>query len=306
MLYNDRRLGDNRPMKHSTSRALLLGLLVPLIAGPAAAELSERWQKMNQPVEPFRILGNLYYVGANSVTAFLITTPEGHILIDGGFEETVPLIRAGVEQLGFRLEDVEVLLSSHAHFDHAGGLARLQELTGARFLASELEAPLLERGGRGDPLLGDEAPFDPVRVDRRLKDGEVVEHGGVKLTAHVTAGHTQGCTSWAFDVEHGGRSFRAVSICSLSVLDGMRFAEPATYPGMAGDFERSFELLESLSCDVFLAAHAGFFKMKEKREKLAAGDALAFVDREGYLRYVERARQKFDEAVAKERTAAGE
>ena len=151
-------------------RTLLAGLfLLSTLPGPVSAELSERWQKMNQPVEPFRILGNLYYVGANDVTSFLITTPAGHILIDGGFDETVPLIEASVERLGFRFEDVEILLNSHGHFDHAGGLARIQRATGARFMASGLEAPILERGGLGDDLLGDEGTFpaDPRRSPSR-------------------------------------------------------------------------------------------------------------------------------------------
>ncbi len=287
-------------MIYRTLRSVLAGLLACLIAGPALAELSERWQKMTHPVEPFRIIGNLYYVGASSVTSFLIVTGEGHILIDGGFEETAPLIEASIEKLGFRLEDVEILLSSHGHFDHAGGLARLKEASGARFLASELEAPILERGGLGDDLLGDEAPFPKVEVDRRLKDGEVVELGGARLTAHVTAGHTRGCTSWAFEVQEGDRSYLAVSICSLSVLPGMKFAEPATYPGIAADFERSFERLESLPCEVFLASHAGFFDLSGKREKAAGSGAHPFVDPEGYKRYIERARERFREAVAKE------
>lgn len=286
--------------------SLILALALSAAAGPrpAVAELSERWQKMNQPVAPFRILGNLYYVGANSVTAFLITTPEGHILIDGGFDETVPLIRAGVEKLGFELADVKVLLNSHAHFDHAGGLARLQKMTGARFLASELDAPILERGGLGDDLLGDEGPFPRIRVDRRLKDGDVVEHGGVRLTAHVTAGHTRGCTSWAFEIEDSGRSHLAVSICSLSVLEGMKFHSEPTYPGIAEDFERSFTRLESLPCDVFLASHAGFFRMQEKRKQMEKGGPNPFIDRTGYLRYVERARERFEKAVAEEAAAA--
>ncbi len=283
--------------------SLLALALLTAVSAPADAELSERWQKMNQPVEPFRILGNLYYVGANSVTAFLITTPEGHVLIDGGFEQTVPLILDGVEKLGFEIEDVEILLNSHAHFDHAGGLARLKELSGARFFASELEATLLARGGLGDDLLGDEGPFPPIRVDRRLKDGEVVEHGGMLLKAHVTAGHTRGCTSWAFEVEHEGRDYLAVSICSLSVLDGMKFHTEPTYPGIAEDFERSFARLESLPCDIFLASHAGFFRMPEKRQRIRVDGPNPFLDREGYLEYVERARGRFEKAVAEE--AAG-
>lgn len=292
-------------MIYRTLRSVLAGLLACLIAGPALAELSERWQKMTHPVEPFRIIGNLYYVGASSVTSFLIVTGEGHILIDGGFEETAPLIEASIEKLGFRLEDVEILLSSHGHFDHAGGLARLKEASGARFLASELEAPILERGGLGDDLLGDEAPFPKVEVDRRLKDGDVVELGGARLTAHVTAGHTRGCTSWAFEVQEGDRSYLAVSICSLSVLPGMKFAEPATYPGIAADFERSFERLESLPCEVFLASHAGFFDLSGKRDKTAEDGVHPFVDPEGYRRYIEGARERFLEAVAEEAAAGG-
>ncbi len=277
---------------------------VPAGAAAAISELPERWREMTQPFEPFRILGNLYYVGTSDVTAFLIATPEGHVLIDGGFEQTAPMILDSVERLGFEPADVEILLASHAHFDHAGGLAALKRATGARFFASEGDAPVLERGGLGDDLLGDEARFPPVQVDRRLRDGEVVELGGVRLTARVTAGHTRGCTSWAFDVEDSGRTHRAVSICSLSVLPGMRFREEPTYPGIAGDFERSFEVLESLPCDVFLASHASFFKMQQKRERLGEDGENPFLDREGYLAYVERARRRFEEALAEEEAGA--
>jgi metallo-beta-lactamase class B len=254
-------------------------------------------------VEPLRIAGPLYYVGANSVTAFLITTPAGHILIDGGFDETVPLIRSGVEALGFQWKDVRLLLNSHAHFDHAGGLARIQQETGARFAASEQDAPLLERGGLGDDLLGDEAPFAPVRVDQRLKDGESVSLGGVTLTARVTAGHTRGCTSWDFEVEDAGERRRVVSICSLSVLDGMRFLEDPTYPGIADDFRRSFEVLEAIPADVFLASHAGFFDLEGKRERLGQPGPNPFVDPQGYRAYVETARERFDAALEAERAA---
>jgi metallo-beta-lactamase class B len=281
--------------------ALILALA--WLPRPAAAQLAERWQRMNQPVEPLRIAGPLYYVGANSVTAFLITTPAGHILIDGGFDETVPLIRSGVEALGFQWKDVRLLLNSHAHFDHAGGLARIQQETGARFAASEQDAPLLERGGLGDDLLGDEAPFTPVRVDQRLKDGESVSLGGVTLTARVTAGHTRGCTSWDFEVEDAGERRRVVSICSLSVLDGMRFLEDPTYPGIADDFRRSFEVLEAIPADVFLGSHAGFFDLEGKRERLGQPGPNPFVDPQGYRAYVETARKRFDAALEAERAA---
>ncbi len=293
-----------RDLRRYALRLLAAISILASMPVPMLAELSERWQKMNQPVEPFQILGNLYYVGTNSVTSFLITTEQGHILIDGGFDETVPLIQASVERLGFKLEDVEILLNSHGHFDHAGGLARIQQATGARFMASVLEAPALERGGLGDDLLGDQAPFQPVRIDRRLEDGEVVEFGGMRLTAWITAGHTRGCTSWAFEVQEGDSSYLAVSICSLSVLDGMKFHQDPTFPGIARAFERSFEVLEALPCDIFLASHAGFFKMAKKREKMTVGEPNPFIDRDGYLSYIGRARQRFEEAVAKEKAGA--
>ncbi len=249
---------------------------------------------MNQPVEPFSILGNLYYVGASDVTSFLVATPEGHILIDGGFTETVPLIRDSVAKLGFKLEDVKILLNSHAHFDHAGGLAQLKELTGARLLASEVEAPLLEAGGRGDPLLGDSAPFPAVKVDGRLEDGDVVALGGARLTARVTPGHTRGCTSWVIELAVGGEKHLAVSICSLSILDGVKLTAEPTWLGIAADFERSFALLRSIPADVFLAAHASFFDLAEKRRaQLLGATPNPFIDPAGYRRYIDRAEERY-------------
>ncbi len=286
--------------------SVLLSILLALFNfSQVSAQNSERFRAMNQPEEPFRIAGNLYYVGANSVTVFLITTPKGHILIDGGFTETVPMIRSGVEKLGFHFEDIKILLNSHAHFDHCGGLGEIQEQTGAHFFAHEREAPLLERGGLGDDLLGDEGPYRPIKVDRCLEDGEVVEWGGVKLKAHLTAGHTRGCTSWAFDIAEGEKTYRVVSICSLSVLEGMRYGSEPTYPDIQEDFERSFDTLESLPVDIFLASHAGFFNLEEKRKRLengsvSKGSPHPFVDPEGYLAYIAKARKRFENAVAAE------
>lgn len=271
---------------------------------PAGAQSTEFWRSMNQPVEPFRILGNLYYVGANSVASYLITTPEGHILIDGGFEETVPMIRSGVEALGFEIKDVKILLNSHAHFDHAAGLAALKEETGAKLLASREDAPLLERGGLGDDLFGDDLPFPPVKVDETFEDGDEITLGKMRLKARITGGHTRGCTSWEFDVTDADQSFKVVSICSLSALDGMQYyTETPTYPGIAEDFRRSFETLESLPAQIFLASHATFFGLKEKKERLGTGEKNPFVDPEGYLRYLRKAREKFEKAVAEEAEA---
>lgn len=183
----------------------------------------------NQPVEPFRIAGNLYYVGASDIAAYLVATPEGHILLDGGFVETVPLIRESVKKLGFKIEDVKILLNTHAHYDHAGGLAELKKITGAKLHASKADAPALARGGRNDPLLGDKFPFPPVEVDRLLQDGDTVTLGGSTLTARLTPGHTAGCTTWT--MKAGGLD--AVVVCSTSTLPMTRLGENPTYPGIA-------------------------------------------------------------------------
>jgi metallo-beta-lactamase class B len=150
----------------------------------------------NKPVEPVRITENLYYVGTNEMTSFLITTPQGHIVLDGGFEETAPIILANIRKLGFRPDDVKILLCSHAHYDHVGGLAALKSATGATFIANRRDAPQLARGGLGDPQFGDKYPFPPIRPDRLVGDLDTVTLGGVTLVAHNTPGHTPGCTTW--------------------------------------------------------------------------------------------------------------
>jgi metallo-beta-lactamase class B len=275
----------------------------------AAAELlysqadptSRSW---NQPVEPYRIIGNIYYVGASDITSFLIATPAGHILLDSGFEETVPIIRGNMKKLGFRLEDVKILINSHAHYDHAGGLATLKELTGARLAASEKDAALLARGGKGDPQVGDQFPFRPVQADRILHDGDRVSLGGASLTAHLTPGHTPGCTTWTMKVEEGGASRDVVFVCSTSILPGVRVTDNPRYPAMAEDFAKTFRALRSLPCDVFLAPHASFYDGLGKAEKLRGGaKENPFVDPQGYRDYVERKGKDYRDQLERERTA---
>jgi metallo-beta-lactamase class B len=193
-------------MKPIARRALLaVLLLVSASMHPACAELQEAFQRWNQPVEPFRIAGNLYYVGTNELAAYLFQSPEGHILLDGGFEESAPLVRQSIEALGLSLSDVKVLLNSHAHSDHAGGLALLAEWTGAALIASRFDAPLLEAGGE-EPYR-----FPAVSPDRLIDDGDTVEIGGTVLTARVTAGHTPGCTTWTTTMDVDVRSGRSCS-----------------------------------------------------------------------------------------------
>ena len=259
------------------------------------------------PFQPFRIAGNLYYVGNSDVTSFLLTGPAGHVLVDGGYAETAPLIVQSIGKLGFKITDVKVLLNSHAHFDHAGGLKELQDASGAQLWISEGDAQAIASGGAHDPSATFISRYPAPRIDHRFRDGTTVRLGPLELTAHVTAGHTRGCTSWSFPVRDGDRELQAVSICSLSLLPGMSFVEPEKYPGIRADFERSFQTLRSLPADIFLGAHASFFDLHRKlRERAGTGDPAApFIDRAGYLDFIDQAEKKFRQKLAaQQRTGA--
>ena len=285
--------------------AISTGAAATLLApSPAQGQADPAARAMNQPVEPFRILGNLYYVGASDVTAFVISTDRGLILLDGGFSETAPQIRDNIARLGFRLGDVRILLNSHAHSDHAGGLAQLKAWTGARLLASVGDAPLLAAGGHGDPVFGNKLPFPPVAVDHLLRDGEPVRLGDTTLTAHVTAEHTPGCTTWTMRVADAGRRYDVVFVCSTTVLPGVRLADRPTYPGIQEDFARTFAALAALPCDVFLGSHASFYDGIAKARRLRAGEQPnPFVDPQGYRAYLVRAEAAFRDRLKAERGA---
>jgi metallo-beta-lactamase class B len=265
----------------------------------------EGWFKsMNRPFPPLRIIGNVYYVGASDTAVYLIATPEGHILINSGFKATVPLIRDGVRKLGFRFEDIKVLLASHAHIDHAGGHASIKKQTGARIVMSEADAALLARGGRGDFLPASEevVGYEPARADRIIHDGDTVTLGGVTLTAHLTPGHTKGCTTWTMKVEDGGKRRDVVFHGGTTILPGVRLVGNPDYPDMAADYERTFRVLESLSCDVFLAPHGFQFGLAEKARRLSAGATLnPFIDPEGYRTFVTRGEEAFRLRLERER-----
>lgn len=249
----------------------------------------------NDPSAPFRIVDDVYYVGSSDMASLLITTPAGHILIDGGYESTVPIIRANMASLGFKLEDVKILLNTQAHFDHAAGFAELKRLTGARLMVSAPDADLVERGGRGDFLFGNSHPYPAAVVDRRLHDGDLVRLGGVVLTAHVTGGHTRGCTTWTWNATDRGRSLHVVDVGGVAVLDGMRLAGMKAYPTIGPDFERTFAVLKALPVDVFLGAHASYFDGQAKAARLRAqpNGPNPFIDPDGYRAFVSRAEQQF-------------
>jgi metallo-beta-lactamase class B len=296
------RCGPRSRSRSRASAALALCLAALFASRYLAGQADPESRSWNQPVAPFRILGNLYYVGANDITSFLIATDSGLILIDGGFVETAPQIRDNIARLGFQLHDVKVLLNSHAHYDHAGGLAQLKAWTGARLLASAGDAPLLAAGGHGDPFFGDKLPFPAVRVDSLVRDREAVTLGNTTLVAHLTPGHTRGCTTWTMQVAEDGKRYDVVFVCSTSVLAGYRLLDHPTYPGIAEDYARTFATLAALPCDVFLASHASFYGGSEKTRRLREhAQPNPFIDPQGYRTFVAAATAAYRERLAGER-----
>jgi metallo-beta-lactamase class B len=266
--------------------------LIFFFAGQADP-VSRSW---NEPVAPFRIIENVYYVGASDVTSYLIATPKGHIVIDGGFTETAPMIRRNIEQLGFRVSDVRMLLSSHAHYDHAGGLAELKSATGATFYASAGDAPQLARGGLDDPQFGNRFPFPPITADRLLHDGSRITLGGTTLIARLTPGHTKGCTTWTMRTKHG---LNVVFLGSPSVPSEYRLAANPRYPNAIDDYRQQFAILRSLKCDVFLASHGNFYELAEKM-KHRGEKKNPFIDPDGYRAFIERAAERMEKVVAEQ------
>jgi metallo-beta-lactamase class B len=250
-------------------------------ASPSLAGVARAMRGWNRRAEPFRVIGNIYFVGTNELAIFLVTTPAGHILIDSGFEETVPLVKDSVERLGFALRDVKVLLSSHAHIDHVGGLARMRALTGARILATEPDAALIRSGGGGPMAL--DSTWPPAPVDGILENGQKVELGGTTLVAHLTAGHTPGATTWTTTVEEDGRRLAVVFFSSSTLFAETPLVGNQAYPQIAADFERSYAFWNAVRCDVFLGSHGWFFGLADKRDRLKRGETPnPFIDPAGW------------------------
>ncbi|KAB2963421.1 MAG: subclass B3 metallo-beta-lactamase [Thermoanaerobaculia bacterium] len=291
--------------------AVAVAFLVLAPAVTLQAQATDEWRSWNRPVEPFRIAANLWYVGASDITSYLITTGAGHAIVDGGFPETAPQILANVRKLGFEPGDVKLLLASHAHFDHAGGLAELARATGAIVVASAEEAPALERGGRDDFAWGDTLTFPPVTVGRRVADGETIPLGGVSIVAHLTPGHTRGCTSWSLALGEAEPRLHALLMCSVTA-PGYRLVGNEKWPGIVEAYEATFGKLATLPCDVFLSNHGFVFDLEGKRRRAAMGLGVArgpaaggpanpFVDRAGCRAYLEEAEKRFRAELAKQR-----
>jgi metallo-beta-lactamase class B len=275
-----------------------------VLAAAAAGAVAAAQGQDNLPVDPYRIAGSLYFVGASDISSYLITTPAGHVVIDAGYEPTVPIIEANIRKLGFKVEAVRILLNTQAHYDHAAGFARLKKDTGAQLMVSGPDAEVIERGGVRDFSFGDAHPFPPATVDRRLKDGDTVTLGTLTLHAHVTPGHTRGCTTWAFDVTENNRALHVVDMCGLTVLDTTKLVGNPLYPEIVSDYEKTIVAMRKIPVDIFLGAHPSYYGGAEKAATLKANPAAPnpFIDPEGYQRYIDTGEQRFRAALAKEKS----
>ena len=280
------------------SNSLIVCLVCALFSNTTSAQTS--W---TEPFPAFRIAGNLFYVGSKELASYLITTPEGHILINSNLEAGVPLIRNSVESLGFKFTDIKILLISHAHWDHNGGGALVKELTGARYMVMDADVEAVESGGKSDNN-PPETIYKPTKVDRVLHDGDEVKLGGSTLVAHLTPGHTKGCTTWTMKVKEGEKYYNAVIVGSPYVLPSYKLVGNRAYPQIAEDYEKTFRVLKALPADLFLGAHASYFKLRTKYERFKQGEASAFFDPTGYKDFVSETEEAFQTELRKQRSAA--
>ncbi|HLZ73498.1 subclass B3 metallo-beta-lactamase [Phenylobacterium sp.] len=257
----------------------------------------------HEPFPPFKIADQLYYVGASDYSSYLIVTKAGLIVIDGGDAPVGVQVVKNIKTLGFDPKQIKILLNTHQHFDHAAGLAEVKRAAApdVKFYASAADGAIVAAGGKGDPFLkGARFEYEPVRVDVTVKDGDRVSLGGMTLTAHVTGGHTAGCTTWTFPVTVGGKTYQALDLCSASVLPGYKLGKTETYPGQTADYEKSFAFWKSQPCEVFIASHGAFFHMHEKKAALDAGKTDAFVDPKGCKAFVAGAETAFRTELKKQ------
>ena len=278
-------------------------LIVSLLLAGATGRISGQANDWLDPFPPFRIAGSLYYVGSRGLASYLVTTPQGHILINSNLEESVPMLRASVEKLGFKFTDVKILLISHAHWDHNAGSALIKAQTGAKYMVMAEDAAAVESGGKTDFHYASDPQtlYKPTKVDRVLRDGDKVELGNAVLVARLTAGHTKGCTTWTMKVPEDGKTYDAVIVCSPNVNPGYRLVDNKAYPGIAEDYARMFKTLATLPCDLFLGAHGAYYGMTAKYARLQKGDRAAFVDPAGYRKFVADKTAEFQAALNQQR-----
>jgi metallo-beta-lactamase class B len=279
-------------------RSLLLALLVMLpMRAQNLASMMEEWRK---PFPAHRVVGNVYYVGTNDLACFLIATPEGHMLVNTGLADSVPMIQKSIESLGFRFEDVKILLTTQVHFDHVAAMQEIKKLTGAKMLATAGDAPVLEDGGKSDYHLGKDYWFAPVKVDGVLQDGQKITLGKTEVTVLLHPGHTKGSVSYSLAIPEGGKTYRVLIANMGSINSGVALVGNKKYPAIAEDYARTFKSQKSLECDVFLASHASQYRLHEKYKPGAEYKPETFVDPAGYRRAVENAEASYLEQLARD------
>lgn len=277
-------------------------LFALLFSLPITAQIPASWTK---PFPPFRIAGSLYYVGSEDLAAYLIVTPKGNILINSNLESSPPQIKKAIESLGFKLSDTKILLISHGHYDHCAGSAAIKRMTGAKYEVMAQDVPVVESGGHNDfhYAANKSMWFPPTKVGRVLHDGDTVSLGGATLTAHLTAGHTKGTTTWTLDEQENGRTLHVVIVGSPNVNPGYKLVNNKSYPQIAADYRRGFDVLENLPCDIFLGAHGVYFGLLQKYDRFKHGDKNAFVDPAGYKDYIAERQQAFESEFKKQSAA---
>jgi metallo-beta-lactamase class B len=276
-------------------------ILVLAATGSLVAPANPDW---TEPFPPFHIAGNLYYVGSKGLANYLITTPQGNILINSDMEANVPMIEASIEKLGFNFKDTKILLISHAHWDHDAGSAMIKERTGATYMVMDADVSVVESGGKTDFAYGNTAVYRPAKVDRVLHDGDEVKLGGTVLVAHLTPGHTKGCTTWTMTVTDRGKTYDVVIVGSPNVNPGYKLVDNTAYPQIADDYERMWRVLKSLPCDIFLGAHGSYFGLEAKYPLMNEASANPFVDPGGYKQYIAQKEQDFRTELARQKLAA--
>ena len=292
-------------------KKLVIALVALLtLAGTAQAQtpkdlLAALLVKWNTPTEPFRMIGNVYYVGTDGLASYLITSPQGHILVDTVMPEATSQIKANIEKLGFKVADIKYLLNTHAHIDHTGGLAEMKQASGAQLVAGEADKPLLEGGYYPGARKETALNFPPVKVDRTVREGDTVTIADVTLTARETPGHSPGCTSWEFSVKDGDATRSALIFCSGTVALNRLVTNP-TYPGIVTDYKKTFARAQDMKPNVLLAPHPEMYKMAEKRTKLAEGGPNPFVNPGEFNAYAATLEKAFEDALAKQTAAARE
>ena len=293
-------------LKFQRFLGVVFAAVLLLSVSPLPAQINPEW---TTALRPFHIAGNLYYVGSRDLAAYLVTTPKGNILINANLATSPPQIKAAVEELGFKWADTRILLNSQAHYDHLAGGAEVVRETHARLMVMDGDAQLAENGDVNDFGGPDLTPYAPVHVSHVLHDGDTVALGGTVLTAHRTAGHTRGCTTWTMVVHEGSHTWNVVIAGGFAALSSYRLVDvpgrPASYPGILKDFEDGFALQRSLPCDIFLGAHGAYFNMLDKVARMPKEGPSVWLNAEQYQQMLDDSQRKIEARAAAERKAAG-